>query len=210
MTPTLAAIRFGYGLPAAPAMQDAAAMLAALAGPDQAAAMWPGNGLAQVLPTYRTAAMARKQARQGADARKAYRAALRAVQDQARQGMQNMVARAVGSPDAFRERLVWFWADHFTTEAKFKIDAGLPGAMVEDAIRPHLAGRFADMLRGVTLHPAMLLYLDQVKSVGPHSRAGARKGKGLNENLARELLSCIRWAWMAGTAKMMCGRRQNC
>jgi uncharacterized protein (DUF1800 family) len=188
MTPTLAAIRFGYGLPPSPVMQDVANMLAALGGPDQAAAMWPANGLSQVLPTYRAAALARKQARQGDDARKAYRAAVRAVQDQAQQGMQTTVARALGAPDAFRERLVWFWADHFTAEAKFRIDAGLPGAMIEDAIRPHVADRFADMLRGVTLHPAMLLYLDQVKSIGPNSRAGSRKGKGLNENLARELI----------------------
>lgn len=188
MTPTLAAIRFGMGLPASPVMQTPAAMLAALAGPDHAAVDWPGNGLAQVLPLYRAAASARRAARQGDVEKVAYRLNLRAAQEQALHGVQTDFARAVASRDGFRERLVRFWADHFTVEAKFLIDVGLPGAMVEDAIRPHIAGRFADMLRAATLHPAMLLYLDQVKSVGPNSRMGARKGAGLNENLAREVI----------------------
>jgi uncharacterized protein (DUF1800 family) len=188
MTPTLAAIRFGTGLPASRAMQSSADMLAALAGPDQAAVDWPGNGLAKVLPVYRAASNARQAARRGDVQKVAYRLKLRDAQGQALEGVKIDLARAITSPDGFRERLVRFWADHFTAEPNFTIDAGLPGAMVEDAIRPHVAGRFADMLRGVTLHPAMLLYLDQVKSVGPRSRAGQRKGAGLNENLARELI----------------------
>jgi uncharacterized protein (DUF1800 family) len=59
---------------------------------------------------------------------------------------------------------------------------------VEEAIRPHVAGRFADMLRAVTTHPMMLDYLDQSRSVGPNSDAARRRDTGLNENLARELL----------------------
>lgn len=188
MTPTLAAIRFGLGLPASPAMPSPADMLAALAGPDVAAAVWPGKGLAQVLPVYRTAHTARQAARRGDVQKVAYRLKLRDAKDQADAGIKTTIARAVGAVDGFRERLVQFWTDHFTTEARFLIDAALPGALVEDAIRPAVAGRFADMLRGVTLQPAMLLYLDQVKSVGPNSRVGLRKGAGLNENLARELI----------------------
>jgi uncharacterized protein (DUF1800 family) len=188
MTPTLAAIRFGFGLPASPAMQSPAAMLAALAAADVAAVTFPGNGLAQVLPVYRTAHSARQAARRGDVEKVAYRLKLRDAKDQAGRGIQTTFARAVGADDGFRERLVQFWTDHFTTEARFLIDAGLPGALVEDAIRPHVAGRFADMLREATLQPAMLLYLDQVKSVGPNSRMGSRKGAGLNENLAREVM----------------------
>jgi uncharacterized protein (DUF1800 family) len=188
MTPTLAARRFGLGLPAGPAMQSPAAMLAMLAGPDPAVALYDGYGMARVLPVYSVAASARQAARRGDVQRVAYRLKLRDVQEQALRGVQTEFARAVASPDAFRERLVRFWADHFTTEPKFQIAAALPGAMVEDTIRPHVAGRFADMLQGVTLHPAMLLYLDQVKSVGPNSAAGQREGVGLNENLARELI----------------------
>ena len=60
--------------------------------------------------------------------------------------------------------------------------------MIETAIRPHLAGRFADMLSAVATHPAMLIYLDQAQSVGPTSLAGRIRGRGLNENLAREIL----------------------
>jgi uncharacterized protein (DUF1800 family) len=59
---------------------------------------------------------------------------------------------------------------------------------VEEAIRPHVTGRFADMLLAVMRHPAMLLYLDNAGSVSPHSPAGQRGGRGLNENLARECL----------------------
>ena len=64
----------------------------------------------------------------------------------------------------------------------------LAGAFVEEAIRPHVTGRFADMLLAVMRHPAMLLYLDNVSSAGPDSPAGQRGKRGLNENLARECL----------------------
>jgi uncharacterized protein (DUF1800 family) len=189
MTPTLAAIRFGYGLPVTPdAPGDADGMLALLAGPDVAADLWPGVTLADVAPVWQVAAAARRAARQSEALRRDFRKALRTVQDQTFLAMRVGIARALGSQDMFRERLVRFWADHFTTEAKFRHDAALTDAMVEDVIRPHVAGRFADMLRGVTLHPAMLLYLDQVRSVGPGSRVGLRRAEGLNENLARELM----------------------
>jgi uncharacterized protein (DUF1800 family) len=49
-------------------------------------------------------------------------------------------------------------------------------------------GRFTDMLLAVESHPAMLLYLDNALSIGPDSFAGMRQGKGLNENLGREIL----------------------
>ncbi len=189
MTQTIAAIRFGYGLPVGPdAPADAEGILALLAGPDTAADLWPGVTMAEVFPVWQVAAAARRAARQGDAEKRAFRVALRAVQDQSHGALRGGLARAVGSPDAFRERLVRFWADHFTTEAKFRHDVALTDAMVEEAIRPHVAGRFADMLRGVTMHPAMLLYLDQVRSVGPGSKVGLRREEGLNENLARELM----------------------
>ena len=64
----------------------------------------------------------------------------------------------------------------------------LAGAYEREAIRPHVLGRFDDMLLAVETHPAMLLYLDNARSIGPNSPAGQRGGKGLNENLAREIL----------------------
>jgi uncharacterized protein (DUF1800 family) len=86
----------------------------------------------------------------------------------------------------FVERLVWFWSNHFCVSAD-KIVA-MAGPYEREAIRPHVLGRFADMLQAVESHPAMLFYLDNVESMGPDSIAGINRDKGLNENLARETL----------------------
>jgi uncharacterized protein (DUF1800 family) len=98
------------------------------------------------------------------------------------------LARLVTAEDGLRERLALFWADHFTVEAKTLHYRHLLAPYVEEAIRPHLSGRFSDMLRAVVLHPVLLTYLDQSRSIGPRSRVGLRQDRGLNENLARELL----------------------
>lgn len=89
----------------------------------------------------------------------------------------------------FRERLVWFWVNHFTVSLRFggEIQATIP-SYVREAIRPHVTGRFADMLSAVMHHPAMLMYLDNHVSVGPNSQIGKMQHRGLNENLARESL----------------------
>jgi uncharacterized protein (DUF1800 family) len=89
----------------------------------------------------------------------------------------------------FVERLVWFWSNHFCVSAsKGGGVAVLCGAYEREAIRPHVLGHFADMLLAVETHPAMLIYLDNAHSIGPSSQAGRARGKGLNENLAREIL----------------------
>ena len=95
---------------------------------------------------------------------------------------------AVRSEAPFVERLVAFWCNHFTISVRKPVLAGIAGAYEREAIRPHVTGRFADMLLAVAKHPAMLLYLDNAQSFGPNSRAGRRLKKGLNENLAREIL----------------------
>lgn len=103
------------------------------------------------------------------------------------------IAAALVTPTPFAERLVHFWANHFAVSGENATIAALAGAFEFDAIRPHLMGRFADLLIAAERHPAMLLYLNQAESIGPGSRFGqrprvaARKG-GLNENLAREIL----------------------
>ncbi|MBM3510137.1 MAG: DUF1800 domain-containing protein [Alphaproteobacteria bacterium] len=105
--------------------------------------------------------------------------------------MQEVAARTrvmATSAQPYRERLVAFWSNHFTVSAKRPVVAGLAGAFEREAIRPHVTGRFADMLLAVARHPAMLLFLDNVLSIGPNSMAGQRTGKGLNENHAREIL----------------------
>ena len=66
------------------------------------------------------------------------------------------------------------------------------GAYEREAIRAHVLGRFADMLIAVESHPAMLYYLDNVRSMGADSIAGINGDKGMNENLARKFSSCTR------------------
>ena len=95
---------------------------------------------------------------------------------------------ALASAAPLRERLVWFWANHFTVSTRRGGDAGLIGPFIREAIRPHVTGRFDDMLLAVMRHPAMLMYLDNAGSTGPNSVAGRRRHVGLNENLGRESL----------------------
>jgi uncharacterized protein (DUF1800 family) len=93
---------------------------------------------------------------------------------------------AFGTDIGFLERLVWFWSNHFCISAD-RIQS-MSGAYEREAIRPHVLGRFADMLLAADRHPAMLLYLDNTASMGVNSIAGINRSRGLNENLARETL----------------------
>ncbi len=107
---------------------------------------------------------------------------------QLRADVHDLLANALVMPAPFRERLVWFWANHFTIAARARPVTACAGAYIREAIRPHVTGRFSDMLLAVMRHPAMLAYLDQARSAGPDSRIGERRHLGLNENLARECL----------------------
>jgi len=95
---------------------------------------------------------------------------------------------AASSDRPFRERLVAFWSNHFTISVARKEVMGVAAGFERDVVRAHLDGSFADMLLASTQHPAMLAYLDNLQSTGPGSLAGRRRDKGLNENLAREVL----------------------
>ena len=89
----------------------------------------------------------------------------------------------------FLERLVAFWSNHFCVSAsKGQILRASAGSFEREAIRPHVLGRFADMLLAVERHPAMLFFLDNARSTGPASRVGNHGKRGLNENLAREIM----------------------
>jgi len=117
----------------------------------------------------------------------------RDLRDEYVAGVGVRTALALGSETPFAERLVHFWANHFAISVDKAAVIGFAGAFENEAIRPHVMGRFADMLNAVERHPAMLLYLDQAQSIGPDSmlgQAAGRRGKerGLNENLAREIL----------------------
>jgi uncharacterized protein (DUF1800 family) len=98
------------------------------------------------------------------------------------------ITAALGAEIGLAERLTWFWSNHFCVSAdKFGVRP-ICGAYEREAIRAHMLGRFGDMLLAVESHPAMLIYLDNARSIGPDSIAGMRQKRGLNENLAREIL----------------------
>lgn len=186
----IAAFRFGFGLPLPRGgAAEPEAMLAMLAGPDVGAALWPGPPPEMVRDLQdRTAEARRLLPTPDAGLRQNARDLTREVMLQEEGYLRRALARAIDSPDALRERLVWFWQDHFTTTAKRHDQYALMASRIDHAIRPDVAGRFADMLRTAILHPSMLIFLDQITSFGPRSRAGKRQGVGLNENLARELM----------------------
>jgi len=112
---------------------------------------------------------------------------------------EDFVDRAVlatRTPQGFRERWSLFWCNHFSVSAIKLATAVLCGPYEREAVRPHVFGRFEDLLASAARHPAMLLYLDQTRSIGPDSPAAIRlrtrtrsaRDAGLNENLAREIL----------------------
>ncbi len=119
----------------------------------------------------------------GTEARREARAA---VQDLA----SARLIRAADSERQLEELLVDFWFNHFNVFAgKGRVAVFLP-AYERDAIRPHVLGRFRDLLGATAQHPAMLFYLDNWLSVNPGAQDRRPDGKrrGLNENYARELL----------------------
>ncbi|WP_069263463.1 DUF1800 domain-containing protein [Paraburkholderia nodosa] len=112
-----------------------------------------------------------------------------------RSAVNARLTSALQSDTPFVERLVYFWSNHFAVSVDKALIAGIAGAFEMEAIRPHVLGNFADMLVAVEQHPAMQLFLDQTRSVGPDSRAALRADqrdpahkRGLNENLAREIM----------------------
>ena len=80
------------------------------------------------------------------------------------------LATAALTERPFTERLALFWANHFTVSMAKASARGLVGAFEREAIRPHIAGRFEDLLRAAVTHPGMLRYLDNEQSAGPHSQ----------------------------------------
>lgn len=95
---------------------------------------------------------------------------------------------ATNGDKPFFERLVRFWTNHFTVSMRKPAVAPLVSAFEREAIRPNVTKRFYDMLLAVVRHPAMLIYFDNIRSVGPFSTVGRATGRGLNDNMAREIL----------------------
>jgi uncharacterized protein (DUF1800 family) len=113
------------------------------------------------------------------DAKKAAQQAnQQAMNDLARQGAAREILRDLYSPAQLRERMTWFWFNHFNVH-QYKADIRTMVADYEDrAIRPYALGRFRDLLAATARHPAMLRYLDNAANAGGH----------INENYAREIM----------------------
>jgi uncharacterized protein (DUF1800 family) len=86
--------------------------------------------------------------------------------------------RAIYSPAQLQEQMVWFWLNHFSVHQYKANVRWLVGDYEEHAIRPHVFGRFRDLVIATLKHPAMLQYLDNAQNAAGH----------INENYARELM----------------------
>jgi uncharacterized protein (DUF1800 family) len=197
-SPELAEIRFGCGLsPVLAPVQSPQAMLDGVSGTDLMAAKFPIEPFSEFRNRMIVSKSIRKNMRKtrGTDEFKTYRKQRNVLNRIARQDMARWYGRTMlrwtNTEQGFRERLASFWGDHFTTIGKVGLLRRATSPYIEDAIRPHISGSFAEMLIASTTHPMMLHFLDQEKSVGPNSIYAIRKPKkkaGLNENLAREVL----------------------
>ncbi|MGF9691570.1 DUF1800 family protein [Rhizobium sp. 0TCS1.26] len=191
---TLAARRFGYGLrPGETPPADVESLMTQVSRGTAAKPRFPREGLlgrketigrlvsvrtveAKVAEAGRPNASMRADTEREAD-RLFFRDAL------------GRIAQAVYSENGFYERLASFWLDHFSIDAAKTYEMRMIAPVYEaEAIRPHLAGPFSDLLRAAVLHPAMLISTDQTLSVAPQSPAGAEAGGALNDRLARALL----------------------
>ena len=208
--------RFGLGArPSQSAPADAKAWLRAQLGrfdprPEAFAAVPPRGKVVDQLADYMAEAKAERQAKrqplqQPAAMTTADAKTQDGLPDSARKFLRQSIrddylvmigarmSSALTTETPFVERLVHFWANHFAISADKLPVIGLAGLLEFEAIRPHVLGRFSDMLLAVEQHPAMLIYLDQAQSIGPNSPAGQRiaarggQKRGLNENLAREI-----------------------
>lgn len=195
--PQLAEIRFGCGLsPHVAPPASVAQMMARVRGPDTAAARFP----IETFQTFETRIAAvqvehkLRRKKRGTPRGEAATKAARVLNQEARIAhvgwFGQHLNRWVTTDAPLRERLCAFWADHFTATGKAGLMRRATSPYMQTAIRPHLTGLFEDLLRAAVLHPLMVHYLDQERSVGPNSKQAARGGKltGLNENLAREVL----------------------
>ncbi|QHQ36085.1 DUF1800 domain-containing protein [Algicella marina] len=186
----LAEIRYGYGFrPDRKPVPGANALLAGLKKADPYLKDHPAATIAERFAYRRQQIAANKAFRAKEPNGKAMAKAARQTRDKMYfQDFRLIFSRPVLAQVPFRERLLAFWSDHFTVAVNSHIDSLLVLDYQQHAIRPHVTGKFSDMLEAVVTHPSMLLYLGQANSIGPNSVAGERRKAGLNENLAREVL----------------------
>ncbi|MBV2359666.1 DUF1800 domain-containing protein [Thalassococcus sp. CAU 1522] len=194
--PTLAEIRFGCGLsPRSAPPGSVRDVLRGLTEPDAMAQRFPIEEFDTFLLRIQDRMQHARIYRQNRETEigEAARMAMRDINVQARRDsaswMAAMLARRIETGTGLRERLVAFWADHFTATGKSNVIRRGTSPYIESAIRPRIAGSFEDLLIAAVTHPLMVHYLDQTGSVGPNSARSVETGTGgLNENLAREVL----------------------
>jgi hypothetical protein len=135
----------------------------------------PPNELAIALAGQARAANQMQDPEQRRAAQQAYQQALA---DIARQAATRSLLRDLYAPEQLREKMTWFWMNHFNVfQSKADIRAFI-GDYENRAIRPRALGRFRDLLMATVRHPAMLRYLDNAENAHGH----------LNENYSREIM----------------------
>lgn len=99
------------------------------------------------------------------------------------------IASVVRDESGIRWRLLDFFSNHFSITANNRLMKALAPSFETEAIAPNVLGSFDALLQAVVKHPAMLIYLNNERSIGDNSVLGKRRKKfGINENLAREVL----------------------
>lgn len=196
--PILADIRFGCGLsPRIDPVPSAGAILATLDAPDLAAQKFPIPQFSDILARMEAQHILIKARRDNPDTAEGM-ATLEDIRQIDKQASLDQLAwfgqhlmRRTWSEQPFRERLTFFWGDHFTASGKRGAIKVGTSPYIESALRPNISGLFEDLLIAAIQHPLMLHYLDQTDSLGPDSPfAQTRKKRsfGINENLAREVM----------------------
>ena len=179
-------IRFGYGPKASDVLAvggvEPERVLAQLTAADPMGAVWTRPGMAA---RYAMLDQAKADKAAGVLGKNSASYQFKALEAE---DAESFVSRPAVSAVGFVERLVNLWSNRLTISNASGGVLRYMGSFRDEAIRPHIAGRFADMLRAALWHPGMLVYLTQTSSVGPNSSYGKAKGRGLNENLAREFL----------------------
>ena len=192
--PTMAAIRFGYGRRPGEALpQTKDDLIGQVTRGANSVPGFPVGGIearhTQILDLQDRLKQIRQADGDDLDRRQQRRLLQRRAQVLFQMDANARLMQAVLSPDGFNERLATFWTNHFSTSAAKSLPMRLIVPLYEaEAIRPYMGARFSTLLRSATEHPSMLIYLDQAQSLGPESKGGMRRNKGLNENLGRELL----------------------
>ena len=119
-----------------------------------------------------------KAAKGSADSKTVRKAFQLVLTEYAREAATRSLLRDLYSTNQLKERLTWFWFNHFNVSQKKADIRAFVGDYEENAIRPHVLGHFRDLLLATAFHPAMLLYLDNAKNAAGH----------INENYAREVM----------------------